>query len=167
MSWLEALPAIGTFLSGPAGSIAGAGLEWLAGKFGASDKTVEAIKQRLDGYSSDQLVQLKQIDDDFHKFCMENSIKLQLAQVAVDQEEAKSVNWFVAGWRPACGWVGAIGLLYIAFIEPLMRFIAKMNGYNGEFPEIDTQITFQVLSGMLGISVMRTVEKVKNAEGNR
>ena len=49
MNWLETLPAIGSFLGGPAGMIVGSGIEWLAGKLGASDKTVEGIKQTLSG----------------------------------------------------------------------------------------------------------------------
>ena len=44
---LKLLPAIGSFLTGPAGAIAGAGVEWLAGKLGAKESTVESIKQTL------------------------------------------------------------------------------------------------------------------------
>lgn len=85
-----------------------------------------------------------------------------LAQVLVNAEEAKSTNWFVAGWRPACGWIGALALGYAALVEPFARFIAKVAfDYQGAFPVLDTTITMQILFGILGLGVYRTVEKVK------
>lgn len=87
-----------------------------------------------------------------------------LAQIGVNQEEAKSSNWFVAGWRPAVGWIGAFGLGYAAVLEPLIRFIAVVGfGYAGKFPIIDTSLTMQVLFGILGLGAYRTYEKVKKA----
>ena len=159
---LDALPAIGTFLAGPAGALAGSGIQWLAEKLGASEKTVEGIKQTLSGMSADQLLEAKKIDIEFQKFCLDNDIKLQLAQIAVNTEEAKSSRLFVAGWRPACGWVCAFALLYVAILEPIARFAALvLFNYTGAFPLIDTTITMQVLFGMLGIAGMRSFDKAK------
>jgi len=160
MSWTDELPAIGSFLLGPAGGIVGAGVEWLAEKFGASDKTVEGIKQTLSGMTSDQLLEAKRIDIQFQEFCLDNAIKLDLAQIAVNQEEAKSESIFVAGGRPACIWIGAFGLAYASIIEPLMRFVAQvMCGYTGQFPAIDTNVLMQVLLGLLGLGAMRSYDK--------
>ena len=159
-SWVEALPAIGSFLGGPAGMLAGSALEWIAGKFGASDKTVEGIKQTLSGMTPDQLLRAKEIDIEFQKFCLDNSIKLQMGQIAVNAEEAKSESLFVAGWRPACGWVGAIALAYSSILEPLAEFVAKVAfGYSGQFPTLDTTITMQVLFGILGLGAYRSYDK--------
>ena len=89
-------------------------------------------------------------------------------QIQTNIEEAKSTNWWVAGWRPAIGWVCGAGLAYAALIEPFARFTAKVwFGYTGDFPVIDTDLTLQILMGMLGLGAMRSVEKVKNAEGHR
>ena len=89
-------------------------------------------------------------------------------QIQTNIEEAKSTNWLVAGWRPCIGWVCGAGLAYASLIEPFARFIAKVwFGYTGEFPVIDTTLTMQILMGMLGLGAMRSVEKVKGAEGNR
>jgi hypothetical protein len=101
-----------------------------------------------------------------------------LAQLAADTDLAKlqiqtniaeaAGNWFTAGWRPCIGWVCGAGLAYAALIEPFARFTAKVwFGYTGEFPVIDTTLTMQILMGMLGLGAMRSVEKVKGAEGNR
>ena len=101
-----------------------------------------------------------------------------LAQLAADTDLAKlqiqtnsaeaAGNWFTAGWRPCIGWVCGAGLAYAALIEPFARFIAKVwFGYTGEFPVIDTNLTMQILMGMLGLGAMRSIEKIKGAEGNR
>jgi len=84
-----------------------------------------------------------------------------MAQLAVNTEEAKSASLFVSGWRPAIGWTCGFGLLYVSVLLPIAEFVAKMYGYAGTFPEVDTSITMQVLFGMLGLSGMRTYEKTK------
>ena len=161
-NWLEVLPAIGSFLGGPAGGLVGSGIEWLAGKFGASDKTVEGIKQTLSGMTAEQLLKAKEIDIEFQKFCLDNSIKLDLANIAVNLEEAKSSNLFVAGWRPAVGWIGAFALGYAAILDPIARFVAQVFfAYGGQFPVINTELTMQVLFGMLGIGAMWSFDKSK------
>ena len=89
-------------------------------------------------------------------------------QIQTNIEEAKSTNWWVAGWRPAIGWVCGAGLAYAALVEPFARFAAKVwFGYTGDFPVIDTDLTLQILMGILGLGAMRSVEKVKGAEGKR
>ncbi len=168
MSWTQALPAIATFLGGPVGGLAAAGVQFLADKLGAKEATVDAIKETLQGWSPDQILRGKAIDIDFQKFAMENGIKIQLAQIAVNVEEAKHFSLFVAGWRPAVGWICAAGLCYAAILEPAARFTAAvMFDYKGAFPVIDTFLTLQVLFGILGLGAMRTREKEKSAEGNR
>jgi len=166
MEWLSSVaPVIATALGGP---LAGAAAQFIAGKLGLSDKSIESMQQTLAGMSGDQLVRLKEIDAELQKFLADNGIRLHLAQIGVNQVEAASTNWFVAGWRPAVGWIGAAALAYAAIGEPLARFIALVGfDYRGEFPEIDTGITMQVLFGLLGIGEFRTVEKVKHSEGNR
>lgn len=81
-------------------------------------------------------------------------------QLEINKQEAASSNWFVAGWRPYVGWVCGTGLLYVAIVEPIIRFVAQvLFGYKGPFPLIDTSLTMQVLLGMLGLGYLRTSEK--------
>ena len=101
-----------------------------------------------------------------------------LAQLAADTDLAKlqiqtnlaeaAGNWFTAGWRPFIGWICGVSLCYVAIIEPVARFVAQVwFAYTGAFPTIDTQLTMQVLLGMLGLGAMRSAEKIKGVEGNR
>lgn len=151
-------PGIATALFGP---LAGAAVSFLAGKFGTKE-TAEAVNERLANMTAADMVRLKELDLEFQAHMADLGIKLQLAQIGVNTEEAKSESIFIAGWRPAVGWVGAIGLAYVAVLEPIGRFIAKVGfDYTGAFPVIDTSLTMQVLSGLIGFGIMRSFDKAK------
>mgnify|MGYP001612039059 CR=1 FL=1 len=94
--------------------------------------------------------------------------QVQIEQIRVNATEAASTNWFVAGGRPFIMWTCGFALAYVSILEPILRLLAQVVfGYAGEFPVINTDITMQVLFGILGLGAFRTVEKVKGAEGNR
>lgn len=80
----------------------------------------------------------------------------------INKIEASNANVFVSGWRPFIGWVCGIGLGYAVIIEPILRFASQVwFSYAGVFPSIDTDLTLQILLGMLGLGGLRTWEKQK------
>lgn len=94
--------------------------------------------------------------------------QIQIEQIKVNANEANSTNWFVAGGRPFVMWTCGFALAYVSVLEPIARFVAKVwFGYAGDFPVIDTNLTMQVLFGILGLGAARTIEKIKGSEGNR
>ena len=94
-------------------------------------------------------------------------LQLALGQMAINQVEAASTNWFVAGWRPAVGWACVLGLTMEFLISPLCTWIAALAGSKVVFPDMDIGTLLTLLFAMLGIGGMRTAEKIKGAEGNR
>lgn len=88
--------------------------------------------------------------------------RTDLAQVEVNKVEAAHQSLFVAGWRPAIGWVGVASLAYQFVLYPLGTWVLA-----GWFPDIkpppmlDTDALWVILSGMLGIAGMRSFEKSK------
>jgi len=81
-------------------------------------------------------------------------------QVDVNKIEAGSSSFFVAGARPFIMWICGIAFAYASVVEPMLRFGAKVwFGYHGDFPIIDTNLTMQVLFGILGLGVMRSYDK--------
>lgn len=97
---------------------------------------------------------------------LQAEVSLMLGQIDINKQEAAHTSVFVAGWRPFVGWVGGCGLAYAAILDPLMRFVAKVGfNYMGNFPEIDTTITMQVLFGLLGLGAYRSFEKSKGVDG--
>lgn len=94
---------------------------------------------------------------------------LQLAQMQADinKIEAGSTNWFVAGWRPAIGWVCATGFAYEFVSRPIINGILKLFGSSVEFPDIPSDVIQKLLYGMLGLASIRMGEKMTGSEANR
>ena len=91
---------------------------------------------------------------------MQNEFLLLAGQIDTNKLEAQNPSVFVSGWRPFVGWVCGAALAYAALIEPLARFVATVAfGYVGLFPVLDTDITLQILLGLLGLAGMRSFEK--------
>lgn len=88
-------------------------------------------------------------------------LQTRLEQMKVNTEEAKNSSMFVAGWRPAAGWVCVIGLFYSVFLRPIFSWIATLASLNAVPPIIDTVILMELLFGMLGLGAYRTYEKTK------
>ena len=78
-----------------------------------------------------------------------------LAQVELNKVEASHRSMFVAGWRPAIGWVCAIGLFLTFIINPLMQWWSGSPG-----PELPNDIIMELVLALLGLGALRTVEKM-------
>lgn len=93
---------------------------------------------------------------------------LMQGQMEVNKVEAAHDSVFVAGWRPAIGWVGAAAMGYQFLLYPLLVWtwaLLQAKGWVSSVlnppPMLDTDALWVILSGMLGIAGMRSVEKVK------
>jgi hypothetical protein len=91
-----------------------------------------------------------------------------LAQMEVNKTEAQNQNLFVAGWRPAIGWVGAAAMAYQFLIYPLLVWSWTWMQAEQIVPQevkpppmLDTEALWVILSGMLGIAGMRSFEKTR------
>lgn len=134
----------------------------VAGIFSPIKDIVQSVV--VDPNKRDQVnLQLAQLEDQ-----AQARLDAQISgQIEVNKVEAASGSVFVAGWRPAVGWVGAAGLAYSTLFQPLASWTAKVVfAYGGVFPVIDNQLLLYVLGGMLGIGTMRTVEKIKGVSTN-
>src|SRR5690348_4212160 len=69
-------------------------------------------------------------------------------QSATNTEEAKNGSLLIAGWRPAVGWVLAIGFTY-SLAWPM---------FHGQ--PIDKDTIYAMLYGMLGLGTWRTADKL-------
>ena len=83
------------------------------------------------------------------------AMKGQLGQLEINKVEAAHKSLFVAGWRPAIGWVCMLGLLYNTIIANVLSIWI-------EVPEVDTTLLVPVMMGMLGLGAMRSDEKVNH-----
>ena len=79
----------------------------------------------------------------------------------LNKAEAEHRSVFVAGWRPAIGWTGAIVLFYHYVAQPLLVWILHLNGITELPPTLDLDQLWPIISGMLGIAGMRSYDKAK------
>ena len=92
---------------------------------------------------------------------LDADLRLMLAQADINKAEA-STDLFRGGWRPACGWVCAAGLAYTFLLRPVLPWLASLAGADVQaMPEIDTDTLMVLLTGMLGLGGLRTVERIK------
>jgi len=93
---------------------------------------------------------------------------IDLAQIEVNKAEAAHSSVFVAGWRPAIGWIGAAAMAYQFLLYPLMLWVWTYLQGTGWIPKeltpppvLDADQLWVILSGILGIAGMRSFEKTK------
>jgi hypothetical protein len=84
-----------------------------------------------------------------------------VAQIEANKEEAKHVSVFVAGWRPAIGWVGAAALGWQFVVGPLVVWGAGVLGHAvPPLMPLDENL-WGLIAGILGLGGLRSWEKSK------
>lgn len=92
---------------------------------------------------------------------LDAELRLALEQIKTNQVEAQQDN-FRGGWRPATGWVCVAGLCYQFIVQPILPWLIGLFGATvPALPAIDNETLLLLLTGMLGLSGLRTVERVK------
>lgn len=87
-----------------------------------------------------------------------------MAQLRVNEAEARHESIFVAGWRPFIGWVCGSALAWQFVGLQVCQFLLKLAKVDvGPLPTFDYAELSPILLGMLGLGAMRSYEKVKGA----
>ena len=82
-------------------------------------------------------------------------------QAAINQAEAGHSSVFVAGWRPAIGWVCAAALAWAFIVAPVATWGMAVFGLRETLPAIGTDNLFELVLAMLGLGGLRTFEKMR------
>jgi roadblock/LC7 domain-containing protein len=92
---------------------------------------------------------------------LDADVRLALGQMDINKAEA-TTDLFRGGWRPAVGWVCVAGLGYQLVLRPLLPWIVRVAGGTvPDLPSIDTDTLMILLTGMLGLGGMRTLERLR------
>jgi len=121
---------------------------------------LEVGKTLLDRFVPDPQ-QKAQAEMELIRMAADGELKQVIAQLEINAREATHPSVFVAGWRPAFGWCGAAGFVYATIIQPLLGWVAVVKGWP-EPPTLNIDLLWVVITGLLGIGGLRTVEKMKN-----
>ncbi len=121
-----------------------------------AETIVGAVGKVLDKFVADKDLKAK-LEHEIETAMLEQN----LAQMEVNKIEAAHRSLFVAGWRPACGWVCTSALAWHFIVAPALQFGFAVAGYTEPLPQIELGPLNTVLMGMLGMSGLRSFEKMK------
>ena len=119
-------------------------------KAAAAAAVAQLQQMQMQGQLNDEFQQLKAITSD---------------QSDINKIEAGSTSLFVAGWRPAIGWVCATAFAFQFLLKPLFEWAATLAGHPVTLPGLDATLP-QLTYALLGLGAYRTVEKFKGVAGN-
>lgn len=85
---------------------------------------------------------------------LENAPHEVMGKLSIIEAQHRSI--FVAGWRPAVGWICAAGIGFAFIVNPLLQRYTQGNAV-----EVPLDMILELVLAMLGMGALRTVEKVK------
>lgn len=122
--------------------------ETLGGIFGIVDKLIP---------DKDKAIQLKH---DIQMKILDLQGALQMGQIDINKLEAAHRSIFVAGWRPAIGWICAFALGWHFIGFDLFTWLATLSGSEIVVPKlVGTENLMEMVLAMLGLAGFRTYEK--------
>ncbi len=94
------------------------------------------------------------------KMAADGELKQVIAQLEINAREAQHQSIWVSGWRPFFGWAGGAGFVYSTIVQPLLTWYGTIKGWPAP-PSLNIDLLWVVITGLLGIGGLRTLEKVK------
>jgi len=81
-------------------------------------------------------------------------------QLAINEAEARHSSMFVAGWRPAIGWISALALGWHYVVYPFFLWVLVIKGSTmAPPPQLALEELWPIITGMLGLAAYRSYEK--------
>lgn len=92
---------------------------------------------------------------------LDAAVKGDLGQMEINKAEAAHQSVFVAGWRPAVGWICASALAYSYIVVPLVGTVLTLMGKPVlKLPVLDANL-WELMAGMLGMGALRSWDKAQ------
>ena len=129
--------------------------------FGIAEAVIGVVDNVLDKFVEDKDLRTK----------LNHELKTQvqqanLAQIAVNQEQARHASIFVAGARPAIMWICAFGLGWQFVFQPICVWALAVWATDLTIPIIPTEGLMTLTLSLLGLGGMRSFEKSKGVQRN-
>jgi len=123
------------------------------------DKLIGPVTGLLDKFIEDK-DQRNALAHEIATMSERHAQELAQGQLEVNKVEAAHKSLFVAGWRPAIGWICGLALMYSTILAPIL-------GIWFTVPPVDSSLLTTVLMGMLGLGGLRTIEKAKGVQRDK
>jgi len=136
-------------------------LSWLTG--GVVEKVADVVDDFITTEQERLEYQLKRYELELKEKELETRLLEKVHETNI--AEAKTGNWFIAGWRPFIGWVCGIAVGYSFVLAPFLHSVFIAFGIDFPLPELDIGILLNLILAMLGMAGLRTYEKLKGVQG--
>jgi len=95
--------------------------------------------------------------------------KPHILQALINMEEAKHPSVFVAGWRPALGWLTVFSLGYAWILRDFVMIVLQFFEQTKHIvlPSIDTGDLMTLVLALLGLGGIRAYEAVKGVKRHK
>lgn len=94
---------------------------------------------------------------------LDAELKTTLAQIQVNDDEARSESLFKSGWRPFIGWTCGVSCAWNWLGISVVKFLCSLDHLAINIAPADVSQMWPLLAGLLGIGTLRTVEKLQGA----
>jgi hypothetical protein len=101
----------------------------------------------------------------YQRALLDIAARAEADQREINRAEAASPSLFVAGWRPAIGWVCAAALAFQYLARPLWVWASAVWWPLAPVPPALDEMLWQLMFGMLGMGSLRTIEKMGGGKG--
>ncbi len=118
------------------------------GKLKVITNVMDKVAGRVDDFTLDQTEKAELLKE------------MNAAQMKINEIEAGK-GGILTRWRPFLGWVLCTAFAYHYIFQPFLLFIMAAKGVVIELPSFDMNTMTTLLFGLLGMSGMRSWEKVK------
>ena len=97
------------------------------------------------------------------KLQQSGELTAMVEQLKINQAEAQHPSVFVSGWRPAIGWVCGLACAWNWIGLPVVKMGLAVYGKPLDLAPADLTEMLPILMGMLGLSGLRTIEKINGS----
>jgi Holin of 3TMs, for gene-transfer release len=138
-------------------------MSWFSGLLGSGIKDVgEGVKTALNGagtFLNDVRALTTGKEPELDAKIAAAIEKINEAQSGISLAETQSSSLFVAGWRPAVGWLCVFALSWYYFVGPMAIFFLQVFDIEMTMPTFDLGELISLLIAMLGMSGIRSYDK--------
>jgi hypothetical protein len=123
--------------------------------------TITAVTDLVAKFVPDKDLQIK-IQNDLAIKLAEIEAAQVASQAEVNKAEAQSGNVFASSWRPLVGYICAVAFAWQFVLQPFFSFLYTMITHQpAPVVALQSDALMSLLFGLLGISGMRSWEKIK------
>lgn len=169
MDWLDKLtkyaPHIAlAFATGGTSALKSIALSTVAKAVGRAINTEADLEKFVMGGDANAVLKLKNAEYQYSLAMEQIQAERDKQQAEINKIDQASGQFWQSGWRPGIGWTCTLGMFLQFILFPIFDWIMILAGIDAKTPQLDGEYLMAMISGMLGIATMRSIDKAKGTD---